>query len=353
MKDDDTYRQSSQFQLWSFSSFKLRSLREAVNAAAADRVRKNLVEEKNVESATTNGDGDANGEGGIRVECLTPEEEQVLVDFYADRVYKTTAIFKDEAKNPLLAAHIRATAVTFFKRFYLRNSVMDYHPKQILFTCIFFATKSENLWIGGIDTFCRIVSGANKRPVTPAEVLTHEFLLCQSLSFAFTVHHPYRALHGLYLDLQQTLPNIPVGELGKWYDTAKTVINKTICSDAQFLYTPPQIAMTAYLTADTERFTLYLTSKITNDAEREQVSSQLTKCREYLKKWVVPTLAQATAVDKKLHYCKNPDKDPNSALFRKRKADEAQHDEERKMRKVKEAQEKARKEQDDLFGAPL
>jgi len=34
-----------------------------------------------------------------------------------------------------------ATALHYFKRFYLRNSVMDYHPKEILVTCVYLACK--------------------------------------------------------------------------------------------------------------------------------------------------------------------------------------------------------------------
>lgn len=34
-----------------------------------------------------------------------------------------------------------ATALHYFKRFYLRKSVMDYHPKEILVTCLYLACK--------------------------------------------------------------------------------------------------------------------------------------------------------------------------------------------------------------------
>jgi len=36
-----------------------------------------------------------------------------------------------------------ATAITYYKRFYLNNSVMDFHPKHFLVTCVYLACKVD------------------------------------------------------------------------------------------------------------------------------------------------------------------------------------------------------------------
>jgi hypothetical protein len=38
---------------------------------------------------------------------------------------------------------VAATSFQYFKRFYLNNSIMDYHPKEILATCVYLASKVE------------------------------------------------------------------------------------------------------------------------------------------------------------------------------------------------------------------
>ena len=44
---------------------------------------------------------------------------------------------------PPMPSACRGTAFHYFKRFYLNNSVMDYHPKEILVTSVYLACKVE------------------------------------------------------------------------------------------------------------------------------------------------------------------------------------------------------------------
>lgn len=62
-------------------------------------------------------------------------------------------------------------------------------------TCLFLATKTENHPIS-IDTF------SSKTKSTPADILSLEFLVSQSLRFEYKVHHAHLAAYGLSLDLQ-------------------------------------------------------------------------------------------------------------------------------------------------------
>lgn len=73
LNEDDIYRASSQYRLWSFTPESLASLRSTTNALAAEGVRTATTSLKS--SNTSNG-------GPIDVDCLTVEEEQKLVAFY-------------------------------------------------------------------------------------------------------------------------------------------------------------------------------------------------------------------------------------------------------------------------------
>lgn len=67
---------------------------------------------------------------------LSATEERTLTRYFEYSL-------KDFGKkfNPTMPRATIATAMHYFKRFYLRNSVMNYHPKEILVTCVYLASK--------------------------------------------------------------------------------------------------------------------------------------------------------------------------------------------------------------------
>jgi cyclin H len=92
MTEDEIYRSSSQYRLWSFTPEALKSLRDNTNAAAAARVkaaikRKEARHDHNDGVAGTASNDDADGsnmaqEAYSAIECLTPYEEGKLVQYY-------------------------------------------------------------------------------------------------------------------------------------------------------------------------------------------------------------------------------------------------------------------------------
>lgn len=110
---------------------------------------------------------------------------------------------------------VEATGISYLKRFYLKNTVMDWHPKNVMcvdlglnlctsLTCIFtkrltalyLSAKTCNSWMGIEHYVAKIPQ------LQPSDVLDLEFLVAQSLSFEFAVWHPHRALWGIWLDVQ-------------------------------------------------------------------------------------------------------------------------------------------------------
>ena len=85
--EDDIYRASSQFRLWSFTQESLASLRGTTNAAAADAVRaaiKNLRSQKDGKEGQRNGSNNRHDQdlSPKSVDCLTVDEEQKLLWYY-------------------------------------------------------------------------------------------------------------------------------------------------------------------------------------------------------------------------------------------------------------------------------
>ena len=99
LSEDDIYRTSTQYRLWSFSPEALAALRKKTHDLAIERVRR-YAGQGSVENgidAVTNGDASArqNGEAdGDDIECLTEEEELRLVQRYCDQIRTTSDHFK-------------------------------------------------------------------------------------------------------------------------------------------------------------------------------------------------------------------------------------------------------------------
>ena len=81
MTEDDIYRTSTQYRLWSFTPESLASLRATTNAAAAESVRAAV---RNLQTSSEQGSKPQDGSNGpgLEVDCLTIEEEQKIVSFY-------------------------------------------------------------------------------------------------------------------------------------------------------------------------------------------------------------------------------------------------------------------------------
>ena len=85
MTEDDIYRTSTQYRLWSFTREALASLRSATNASASDGVRAAIRSQRTAQDraeAAKKGNSEEVADTAKEVDCLTVEEEQKLVGFY-------------------------------------------------------------------------------------------------------------------------------------------------------------------------------------------------------------------------------------------------------------------------------
>lgn len=332
LNEDDIYRTSTQFRLWSFTPESLASLRHTTNKSAAERVVSALGQETQV---------------------LTPAEELKILTHYTRTLTGwASLLFK-------LPTAVTATAAMYFRRFYVSNSPMTYHPKDIFPTSLFLATKTENHYIA-LSHFCKIIqdSASAKPKRSPEQILAPEFLLTQGLRFTFDVRHPFRGLDGGWLeltafargdsivtgsrksakDIQQEMKELPVpppwtdktkkehkavaeraeDRAGHAHDHAKEIImDAALLTDVYFLYTPSQIWLAAMLIADEPLTMFYLNTKLgdaATDAVLGRIVSTIRACAAVLTAHMDGTAPSAgkkeelLAIDKKLYKCQNPDK---------------------------------------------
>ncbi|AGO13606.1 AaceriAGL273Cp [[Ashbya] aceris (nom. inval.)] len=251
--DDDLYRTSTQYRLWSFRPDQLKQIREELNQRVAKMVHQKLEQYKDSHPELLEEERTALEQMAVP---LTADEELKLVNFYAKKV-------RHFGNSLELPTEVTATAISFFRKFFLTNSVMELHPKNILWTTIFLACKSENYFLG-IDSF-------SKATTRKDIILKYEYKLLESLKFTLMNHHPYKALHGFFLDIQSVLKGkVDLDYMGLIYTSAKKKITDALLTDAVYMYTPPQITLAVLAIEDEALITRYLELKFPEQATPEQ-----------------------------------------------------------------------------------
>ncbi|VVT54519.1 uncharacterized protein SAPINGB_P004116 [Magnusiomyces paraingens] len=306
ISDDDLYRHSSQFRIWSLTPEELESKRRAVYERACRNVPGAIAKDKNVPETS--------------IEVLSYEEEQQLIQYYSTKLL----LLGDGLQQP---TQVSATALSYFRKFYTVHSTMEHHPKDIFSTCIFLAAKVENNLIK-IDYLCKVLRKNQK------EILDCEFLVLQSLSFTLLVHNGYRPMRGLLLDIQAVIPHLaPPEALEPLRLKTKKAIIDSFFSDVQFHFTPPQIALAALMTADETLTMEYLKKKFGHDgiellrkdnpvidtkgvSDLQMLLEIIEECRKMIQSVPQVPDQMGKATDRKLYYLYNPDKQAKRKLAR-------------------------------------
>ncbi|RDB28829.1 Cyclin mcs2 [Hypsizygus marmoreus] len=306
------YEASTQFRNWRYSPEQLSAIRASLNAAAVAVIRQTFeVEEP--------------GSSSI-VSFLTPDEELLLVKLYVTKITQLCGLFR-------FPEEVEATAITYLKRFYLRNTVMDWHPKNVMLTALFLATKTTNNPIS-LETYTTHIP-----KTAPSDVLDLEFLVAQSLGFEFAVWHAHRALWGLCLDIQN-LPDCP-SDTRELYDAALKHIRTSRLTDAELIYTPAQIALAALSLAAPELAHQWSISKMPPDAPHtSRLSAEtLPSIMDAIKSLITssghpPNIDSVREVDRRLKLCKNPEKVVGSQAYLAKKAEQEKKAEEKRNKKA-------------------
>ncbi|KAI9896804.1 hypothetical protein N3K66_007826 [Trichothecium roseum] len=290
--EDERYRQSSQFRLWSFTKANLQEQRERNNALTREQIAPRLPSDP-------------------APEFLSADEELQLVKFFTIELLGAAQFIE-------LPTEIRATAAVLFRRFYVTNSIMTYPPRELLKTSLFFGCKAEGFYIR-LGRLVDKLSGT-----TSEEILAGEFLLCQGVKFAFDVRHPFRPLEGAILELRRRMPG-GAGEeqeqeerINRAHGRARDILKfSSLLTDAYFHYAPSQIMMAALQMADEGLVEMLVPQESPADM-RQKIMGAIASCRAMLEEeppermasyWKTPeTLKSIKPLRKKLQKCRDPDR---------------------------------------------
>ncbi|KAF9068081.1 cyclin-like protein, partial [Rhodocollybia butyracea] len=333
------YEASTQFKNWRYSPERLNHIRSTLNEAAVGVIHKTF--EAYEPGSSSN------------VSFVTADEEHLLVTFYVHKITQLCGHFR-------FPEEVEATAVSYLKRFYLKNTVMDWHPKNVMLTALFLASKTTNNPIS-LDAYTSHIPNT-----VASDVLDLEFLVAQSLGFEFAVWHAHRALWGICLDIQSLsdTPSDSTRSQNALYDAAIVHVRAARLTDAEFIYTPSQIALACVSLIEPELILAWLASKeaISIPENRPDVpprpsAAALSEPLEAIRSMIantgkVPNVEAVREVDRRLRTCKNPEKVVGTKAYLARKAEAEKKAEEKRNKKV-DGQKATNASERDPFGDPL
>ncbi|BBM99083.1 cyclin H [Marchantia polymorpha subsp. ruderalis] len=205
---------------------------------------------------------------------------------------------------------VQSTAILYFKRFYLKSSVMEHHPKHIMLTCIYLSCKVEEFHFSAEE----LGKGSKQDPQV---VLKNEMTVLQCLNFELIVYAPYRSLDGYIFDLEnsvQMMGAVAVKNVQELRESAIFEIDSMMLTDAPLLFPPGQLAMAALRRAnevdkkvDLKRYM----EGIVHRLETKHSLLELETAMEAIDKAVGNSIHVVEAddvkcIDKKLKRCRNP-----------------------------------------------
>ncbi|NXD10572.1 CCNH protein, partial [Nothocercus nigrocapillus] len=237
---------------------------------------------------------------------LEPHEELAICKYYEKRLLDFCAVFK-----PSMPRSVVGTACMYFKRFYLNNSVMEYHPRIIMLTCAFLACKVDEFNVSSAQFVGNLRESPLGQEKTLEQILEYELLLIQQLNFHLIVHNPYRPFEGFLIDLKTRYPMLENPEVLR--KTADDFLNRVALTDAYLLFTPSQIALTSILSSASRagiNMESYLSESLMLKENRTSLTKLLDgmKCmKNLIKKYELPRPEEVVALKQKLEKCHSLD----------------------------------------------
>ncbi|NXC43491.1 CCNH protein, partial [Penelope pileata] len=251
---------------------------------------------------------------------LEASEELAICKYYEKRLLDFCAAFK-----PAMPRSVVGTACMYFRRFYLNNSVMEYHPRIIMLTCAFLACKVDEFNVSSAQFVGNLRESPLGQEKALEQILEYELLLIQQLNFHLIVHNPYRPFEGILIDLKTRYPLLENPEVLR--KTADDFLNRVALTDAYLLFTPSQIALAAILSSASRagiNMESYLSECLMLKENRTSLAKLLEgmkSMKNLIKKYELPRPEEVAALKQKLEKCHSPELSLNTNM-KKRKGGE-------------------------------
>jgi len=254
-------------------------------------------------------------EGRDLEDFLSQSEEWDVVFYFAVKLGEFCAKFK-----PPMPRYVRGTSFHYFKRFYLHNSVMDHHPKEILVTAVYLACKTEEFNVS-MQQFISNVQGNQERATKI--ILNNELLLMQELQFHLTVYNPFRAVEGLLIDIKTRKEGAIASEVDSFRPEIEVFLDRVFLTDAVLIYAPSQIGLAAVIHAASKKkqnLDSYVTSRLFGSQDQEALGHIISVVRNIrlMVKNIGEPSGDIKALCTKLERCRNQENNPDSQAYKRK-----------------------------------
>lgn len=142
---------------------------------------------------------------------------------------------------------VQATALTFLKRFFLSNSMIDFDPKIVLQACLFLAAKVECEYL----KLAELKEVFDEKYGKASQVIDFEAKLLQGLGFCLKTYHPYNPLlglvHGFELFARQAKLGLKGDDVERLANHATELLDLLMVTDVPLLHLPARVALAALL----------------------------------------------------------------------------------------------------------
>ncbi|KAJ9131434.1 hypothetical protein P3X46_035094 [Hevea brasiliensis] len=239
-----------------------------------------------------------NADKHSRPKSLSVEEEQFMRVYYEYKLREVCSAFYFPHK-------IQATALIYFKRFYLQWSVMEHDPKHVMLTCIYAACKIEENHVSA-EELGKGISQDHQM------ILNYEMIVLQSLEFDLIVYAPYRSVEGFINDMEEFChaTDDQIQMLKDLQATATAEVDKIMFTDAPLLFPPGQLALAALRIAnemhqvlDFERYLRNILSRQNSVHTISDLIGSLDAIDSWVKKYKFPTEKDMKHINRKLKSC--------------------------------------------------
>ncbi|XP_046678790.1 cyclin-H [Homalodisca vitripennis] len=244
---------------------------------------------------------------------LSSAEERVLLLHYQLQLRDFCRKFQ-----PAMPRAVAGTAFHYFKRFYLNNSVMDYHPKEILVTCVFLACKVEEFNVS-IHQFVSNIKGDREK--ASDIIINNEMLLMRHLNYQLTAHNPFRAVEGSLIDIKTRSQLVNPERLRPGVEDA---LDKLQLTDCCLLFAPSQIALAAILHSVSklqENLDSFVTEVLLGPEHKEYIHhiiEIIRKIRSMIRSYDPPSRDIIKGLEKRLERCRNQENNPDSQIYKEK-----------------------------------
>ncbi|XP_045171270.1 cyclin-H-like [Mercenaria mercenaria] len=262
---------------------------------------------------------------------LSPAEEKLLMRHFEFILREFCKKF-----NPTMPKYVQGTALTYFKRFYIHNSIMDYHPRDLMLTCVYLSCKVEEFNVS-IGQFVGNLKGDREKFANI--ILGFELLLMDKLHYHLTVHNPFRPLEGFLIDLKTRYFKDKPESVERLRKNAEEFVERSLSTDVCLIYSPSQIALAGVIySAGEEGISLdnYVTTVLLRNSPTEEIrkmAQQIKRIKSLVKNQDPLQRELIGPVQRKLENCRNQANNPESEVYKRRLEEMFEEEEEERSRK--------------------